>query len=255
MAKSQLWGVSLIVNSRKEIYNTVNQQLTLVQPNALAIVTLNPEILLAAKEKPLYAEMLNKFNLKVIDGFGMKIAGIIKGFKTGDRVTGADLAEFIFRESLKRKLKVGIVYREDGLSSYSDLKRFFTQRNVTLFAWNSVRKNGLENIEDFYSWKPEVLLVGLGALSQEEFILKTKGKLPNLRLAIGIGGVFDFWTGRKKRAPKWMQKIGLEWLGRLFLLPKGKNSFKMQRIRKIWRSTGLFLFELLIDKLKFNSKA
>ena len=100
-----------------------------------------------------------------------------------------------------------------------------------------------------------MLLVGLGVLSQEEFILKTKGKLPNLRLAIGIGGVFDFWTGRKKRAPKWMRKIGLEWLGRLFLLPKGKNSFKMQRIRKIWRSTGFFLLELLIDKLKFNSKA
>lgn len=78
--------------------------------------------------------------------------------------------------------------------------------------------------------KPEILLVGLGSPKQEKFIAENLSKMPCVKLAIGVGGAFDFISGRVKRAPKIFQKSGLEWLWRLILQP--------QRISRIFRGIG-----------------
>jgi N-acetylglucosaminyldiphosphoundecaprenol N-acetyl-beta-D-mannosaminyltransferase len=64
------------------------------------------------------------------------------------------------------------------------------------------------------------LLVGLGSPKQEEFIYNNLSKMPSVKLAIGVGGAFDFISGRVKRAPHILQNIGLEWLWRLMIQPK-----------------------------------
>ncbi|HHX58696.1 MAG TPA: WecB/TagA/CpsF family glycosyltransferase [Candidatus Moranbacteria bacterium] len=243
MSGNQLWGVKLGNYSKEETYLLIDEALNLQASSVLTIATLNPEILLLAKDNSRYAEILNNFSLRVTDGFGLKLAGIIKRLKTGCRLTGVDLAEYILKKGLENNLKIGIIYREEGLSSRSDLERFFKNKKVELFAWSGAKSEIMsKNLQE-----KEILLVGLGAPEQEEFIFEIKQQLPNLKLAIGVGGTFDFWTGRKKRAPRWMQKLGLEWLGRLFLLPKGERSFRWQRVRKIWRSTGVFLFKVLFN--------
>jgi len=68
--------------------------------------------------------------------------------------------------------------------------------------------------------KPEILLVGLGSPKQEKFIYENLKKMPSVKLAIGVGGAFDFISGRVRRAPKIVQKIGLEWVWRLILEPR-----------------------------------
>jgi len=68
--------------------------------------------------------------------------------------------------------------------------------------------------------KPDVLLVGLGSPKQEKFIYENLKKMPSVKLAIGVGGAFDFISGCTKRAPRILQKIGLEWLWRLILEPR-----------------------------------
>ncbi|MCX6729968.1 MAG: WecB/TagA/CpsF family glycosyltransferase, partial [Candidatus Portnoybacteria bacterium] len=68
--------------------------------------------------------------------------------------------------------------------------------------------------------KPDILLVGLGSPKQEEFIYNNLSKMPSVKLAIGVGGAFDFISKRIKRAPMFLQKIGLEWLWRLVIQPK-----------------------------------
>lgn len=65
-----------------------------------------------------------------------------------------------------------------------------------------------------------VVLVGLGAPKQEKFIMKYKGSMPSVKLWMALGATIDYEAGSKKRAPRWMQKIALEWFYRLLCEPR-----------------------------------
>lgn len=91
---------------------------------------------------------------------------------------------------------------------------------------------------------PEILLVGLGSPEQEKFIIENLSKMPSVKLAIGVGGAFDFISWQIKRAPKIMQKIGLEWLWRLILQPK--------RINRIFKGVGGLLVLTIKNMLLFK---
>jgi len=67
--------------------------------------------------------------------------------------------------------------------------------------------------------KPDILWVGLSAPKQERWIYKNIDRL-DIKMAAGIGAVFNFYSGRVRRAPYWMQKAGLEWLYRIYAEPK-----------------------------------
>jgi len=74
-------------------------------------------------------------------------------------------------------------------------------------------------IEMINKVKPDILVVGLGAPKQEKFIFQYKEQL-NVPVSLAIGATIDFEAGNITRAPKWMQKNGLEWFYRLCKEPK-----------------------------------
>lgn len=76
-----------------------------------------------------------------------------------------------------------------------------------------------EIIKIVNKYKPDILWVGLSAPKQERWIYKNINKL-NVKMACGIGAVFNFYIGYVKRAPLWVQKIGLEWFYRMIVEPK-----------------------------------
>ena len=65
----------------------------------------------------------------------------------------------------------------------------------------------------------DVVLVALGHVKQEQWIIVNKKNLPTVRVAMGVGGSFDFIAGEVKRAPQSFQNRGVEWLWRLFRQP------------------------------------
>ena len=77
------------------------------------------------------------------------------------------------------------------------------------FAFNSIQNSGAN-----------ILFVGLGCPKQEEFILKYKDKLKNIKLFMPVGGSFDVISKSLKRAPNWIIKLNLEWLYRVLKQPK-----------------------------------
>lgn len=88
--------------------------------------------------------------------------------------------------------------------------------------------------------KPDLLFVAFGMGKQEKFIADNWKKL-DVKLAIGVGGAFDYLSGEVPRAPQWMRKIGFEWFYRL--------------IREPWRwrrQLALLKFAGLIFKEKFR---
>jgi len=82
-------------------------------------------------------------------------------------------------------------------------------------------------IEKINKVKPEILLVGLGSPKQEKWIYDNLKNMPSVKIAIGVGGAFDFISGHVKRAPSFLQKPGTEWLWRLMIQPK-----RIKRISK-----------------------
>ena len=208
------------------------------------IVTLNPEILLKARKNLKYQKILNSADLKINDGFGLQILAKLKKKKIGERWAGADLAEMILLEANSLNLKIGLALNQEGLSSKRELENFLFKKGIDNFSVFSQNKDAFLESEKFpesFS-KIQVLLVGLGAPYQEKFIFQAiQNKcFPNLKLAIGVGGTFDFWTNRQKRAPLFLRKIGLEWLWRLGCQPK--------RFFRIWRATVVFLLKTLREE-------
>lgn len=79
---------------------------------------------------------------------------------------------------------------------------------------------------------------------QERWISENLAKMPNIKIAMGVGGSFDYISGLIHRAPCFLRKIGLEWLYRLVKQPK--------RLRRIFNATIVFVFIVLKNKLFKN---
>ena len=88
---------------------------------------------------------------------------------------------------------------------------------------------------------PAILFVALGAPKQEKWINENLKKMPNVKLAIGVGGAFDFISGNIKRAPNFIRLLGLEWLWRLIIQP--------WRIKRVLNAIIIFPLLILRDKI------
>ncbi len=87
--------------------------------------------------------------------------------------------------------------------------------------------------------KPDILFVAFGMGKQEKWIYENLSKMPSAKIAMGVGGAFDFISGNVPRAPLLMRKIGLEWLYRLVKQP--------QRIGRIGNATVKFVYYYVKD--------
>jgi N-acetylglucosaminyldiphosphoundecaprenol N-acetyl-beta-D-mannosaminyltransferase len=68
--------------------------------------------------------------------------------------------------------------------------------------------------------QPDFFWVGIGMPKQEYFMAEYLSILPEAKILIGVGAAFDFFSGRVRQAPRWMMRMGLEWLFRLSQEPK-----------------------------------
>jgi len=103
-------------------------------------------------------------------------------------------------------------------------------------------------IKDINSCSPDILWVGLGSPRQEKWIANNFSKL-NARIAMGVGAVFYYAGGIKKRAPRWMQKIGLEWSHRIFI-----EDFSLLWRKRYYAFFHEFMMPVLIQAINQRHK-
>lgn len=84
----------------------------------------------------------------------------------------------------------------------------------------------------------EVLLVALGVPKQELWIRNNLLNLPKVKLAIGVGGSFDVWSGNIKRAPSWARKMKLEWAYRIIKEPRKRIP---RFVKNLWCFVSLWV--------------
>lgn len=181
------------------------------------IVTPNPEFIVKAQNDLDFQKVLNEADLAVPDGVGLNWLGGIK-----NRVPGVDLMEDLVRLSVTLGYSVGFLGGEKGIAEktaqvlavkYPGLKVSLMISGLTVNPEGEILgKNNL------VFPKTDILFVAFGHGKQEKWIAANLPKIP-IKVAMGVGGSFNYLSGKVPRAPKWIRDLGFEWLFRLITQP------------------------------------
>jgi N-acetylglucosaminyldiphosphoundecaprenol N-acetyl-beta-D-mannosaminyltransferase len=213
------------------------------------IVTANPEILLQAKRAPSYWHILRQADLRIVDGFGLQLVGWLRGARPA-RCTGVDLAERLLAEAATHNWKVAFLGGQHGeadTAAWNMRQRYPTLR-ILSEAGGNVRPDGTndaameEAMHRLTLEAPDILFVALSFPGQEAWIASHRSEFPSVHTIIGVGGTLNYWAKTLPRAPRIMQRLGLEWLWRLVQEPR--------RLKRIWNAVVVFPLTVLLDRMR-----
>lgn len=220
------------------------------QPGARQVCFVNPACINIAARHRGYRRVLSRAALVLPDGIGTKIAADILGTPLKQNVNGTDLFPRLMDRMAQRRGSVFLLGGRPGVAE--------AVAKAIVARWPEVRLAGVR--DGFFAVADEgdvaaevrrsgadLLLVARGAPLQELFIHRHLDAL-GARVVIGVGGLFDFVSGRIPRAPQWMRDVGLEWIYRL-----------LQEPARMWRRYLLgnfsFLARVLLQRLRLRRPA
>lgn len=159
------------------------------------------------------------------DGTGVRWAASMRNAKLIDNVNGTDFTPRLLstrQATTKSYYLLGADPQTIHRAAQSAQERFQDWR-LAGFHHGFIQSDidTAAAIERINQSSPDVLLVGMGNPLQELWIQRNIDKL-DVKVCIGVGGLFDFWSGNFSRAPRWLRRIGHEWLWRLWQQPIGK---------------------------------
>lgn len=260
--------------NKSEILQLLEKNFQSKQSKQLFLATPNPEMLLLANKNPHFKSTLQNTSLNLPDGNGIiwanyyfqktadqknKLWLILYGFislivfaflpKTQKQpfqqaIHGSDFTLDICQSSISKHglfllgNKNGLQPDSAALSSEKLQKKY---PHLKISGSIDSHPNDATLIEKINHSEAEILLVGFGAPAQENWISENLPKMPKIKVAMGVGGTFDFISGTMPRAPRWMRQIGLEWLFRLYKQPK--------RIKRIFNAVVVFPIQIIKSRL------
>ncbi|MFN8371628.1 MAG: WecB/TagA/CpsF family glycosyltransferase [Anaerolineae bacterium] len=199
------------------------------------VCTVNPEFVMIAQQDSNFYSILARADLCIADGVGLLWAAKHLKQPLPERVTGSDgvpmIAEHAAREGWKLFL-LGAAPTVAERAAYFLRERYPGVNIVGTFAGSPAAEEEDAIIERVNSSGADILLVAYGAPVQDKWIARNLPRL-HVKMAMGVGGAFDFIAGVLPRAPQWMRRIGIEWLFRLYLQPRRIG--RMMRLpRFVW---------------------
>lgn len=200
------------------------------------IVTVNPEFVMEARRNEVFRAVLHQADLATPDGFGLLLAARWQGTPLHGRVTGVDLTERIAKLAAARGYSLFLLGAAPGVAQQAArvlVERYPGLRIAGCYAGTPHPRHEPFLHQLIAAAHPDVLLVAYGHPAQDLWIARNQPRL-RIPVAIGVGGVFDYLSGRVPRAPAWLRYLGLEWLYRLVHQPR--------RWRRILVAVPLFLW-------------
>lgn len=181
----------------------------------------NPDCLNIAQHNPRYCRVLRQADRVFSDGIGIRIACRMLGQRMGDNVNGTDMFPQLCRAAARDGLKLFLLGARPGIAAAA-AERMASEvpgLNIvgTMHGYFDVADSG-PVIEQINASGADVLLVAMGVPHQEIWLARHEAALsPPVR--IGVGGLFDYYSGRIPRAPAWMREAGFEWVWRMLCEP------------------------------------
>lgn len=201
-----------------------------------------------------FADIVNTADMVVPDGKPVALALKLLGHPDAKQVRGADITLALCEMAANKGVPIGLYGGEE--TALVDFERFlktkFPSINIGCAISPPFRELSAQEdadiVEQINQANVQILFVGLGCPKQERWMAAHKGQINAVML--GVGAVFDFLSGNKKEAPRWVQSMGMEWFFRLCSEP-GRlwKRYLKQNPRFIW----YFLQQWLLKK-NFNKK-
>jgi len=199
------------------------------------IATVNPEFIMATIKDAEFAKVLNATAMSVPDGAGLLWAAKFLYGKKGElteRIAGVDLVWEIAKMAEDYGWSCYFLGAKPGIAQEASqrLKLINPSLKIAGVSEGEPKMSASQVVKNIKKSQADILFVAYGAPKQDKFIYQNLSHL-GVKVAMGVGGTFDFICGRQKRAPRWLQKIYLEWLWRLIREPKRFNRIITATIR------------------------
>jgi N-acetylglucosaminyldiphosphoundecaprenol N-acetyl-beta-D-mannosaminyltransferase len=216
------------------------------------VVTPNPEIVMAARRSPALRDALAGASLAIPDGGGLLLASRLWGAPLREQVRGTDLVLRAAAQGARSGERWFLLGAAPGVAAEAGAYLCEQYPGLILagaYAGSSRADADADTRRAVQGAGPvDVLLVAFGAPAQELWMARNVARL-GIPVAIGVGGVFNYFSQRVPRAPRWMQTAGLEWLFRLLTEP-----WRWRRQLAIPQFTAFMLWEMARRRLARGSR-
>lgn len=261
MQASRIFGLSILTIKKTELFTFFDGFLSENSPatdKTLKVFTPNPEQVVMAQVDQNFAQTLTKADCLLPDGIGLVCASRVLKIlgkteqKIQERIAGVEVVEKLLSLADSKNFKTLIIGGRDYRGSFEgeafedqgsllEIKKnlYWTEAYQEKAEILPIEEESLQKIIE--KIKPELVFVALGAPDQEEWIVDHAALLEKnkVKIAMAVGGSFDFIFNKVKRAPLLLQRLGLEWLWRLIQQP-----WRSHRQLRLIKFIGLLMREI-----------
>jgi N-acetylglucosaminyldiphosphoundecaprenol N-acetyl-beta-D-mannosaminyltransferase len=243
MKSYKLLGISLEKQTKEAVLEKIKKAI-LSAKETLHIISINPENAVIFQTNKLFQEVVNTSQIHIIDGVGVKYACQFLGIKIGDKIAGVDLMLDMIKlaDSMRLRVlfiggrqKIALQLAECYSKKYPKAKFFGFEaiQNIK----NPSKFEGKTLFSIVRDVKPHMIFAAFGSPEQELFFYRYRNEFQG-SVCMGVGGAFDYLSGNIKRAPIFLQQLGLEWFYRLVTQP-----WRWRRQLRLLKFAGLIILQ------------
>jgi N-acetylglucosaminyldiphosphoundecaprenol N-acetyl-beta-D-mannosaminyltransferase len=193
-----------------------------------AVFTPNVDHIVKAESNEAFSDAYQRCSLSLADGMPLIWVSPLLGCALPERVAGSDILRPVLEMAARRKWRVYLLGGAPGVAE-EVATLLANDMGIIVAGWDDCRiqSDGSDPTGGSFARalaaKPDLIFVALGPPKQELWIHRSMDML-RPAVSLGVGASLDFLVGKYKRAPRWMGRVGLEWLYRL-----------LQEPRRLWR--------------------
>ncbi len=257
---TRLFGLALVNAGRAEM---AEELVAMAQAGECASVQfINAHCVNMAAVDADYRQALAQADMLLPDGSGMRLAARLAGTAMGDNLNGTDLLPLLCRQAARRGQSIFFLGGKPGVAAAAARTMAAGTPGLRIAGATHGYFSAAEEaalIERINASGAAILLVGFGVPLQECWIARVRPRL-NARIVLGVGGLFDYYSGAIARAPLPFRAAGCEWLWRLMLEPRrlfrryviGNPLFVARALAHGWAARGLDQAASLAGKRAFD---
>ncbi len=201
-------------------------------------VTADSSMVVMAQTDRHLRDIINSADLVTPDSIGILWACHRRRIAMPERVSGVDIVTQLAKVSAQKGLRLFFLGAQPGVAEEAAVRLSQRYPGVQIAGWHHgyfPPEAESEVAEKIRQVRPDVLCVAMGIPKQEKWIDRYRYVL-QVPVSIGVGGTFDVLSGRVRRAPLWMQRMGMEWLWRV-----GHNPRKIAKVMLLPRFAWMVL--------------
>jgi len=204
---------------------------------------------IAQRNEP-YRELLKQGDLVLNDGIGIKLAATLDGIKLWENMNGTDFIPRILQHCQVEDHGVYFLGSQPGIieKAAKNARKKFKNLNIKGYHHGYFHESQSSTIIDqINKSRATLLIVGMGVPRQEIWLGKHLDELNHVRLAVAGGAILDFLSGHVKRAPRWMRRLGMEWVYRIVQEP-------LRLSKRYFVGNFMFMITILLYQLNLKPK-